>query len=378
MIVIAAAVRLAAEAKGDKTPREARLAAARFPSTPLAIASSLVDGVTFATAAAILEGSASFAGGVALIAVGCTFVAAALVTMIIALLRCPLTFVAVPDDVQRGILLLPAWQRLLLSRRGSWLPRTEEGGMQTSGESPTMNSDAAVAEQPLHAETYLSRYHSVIAPTRGGKGWLLALATWSVPIDLVLTIASSLTEAIGALHCHDIVTYVALCVMGCAFFNSLVVAPHPSHLKAVLAAVGAAFSLLVAVFVLLAKRGGDSRGTWISAGQVASLTASGVGATNTGVSVLVWLLGRRARKFRKVSKEPPGNEDRGTAPLLTISQPTELQNAAGSSTSSERENVIAAGRDRRMPSGVVPPVPSLSPPWNNNGRARNPLTPASP
>lgn len=232
---------------------------------------------------------------------GGAFVAGTLALAVLAVARCPLVFEADRGDGGPGGL-----RGLLLRRRGWWRPPS----------SP---------DHDARTDSYLAMYLSVIGSARGGPGVVGALARYSGAVDCVLTAAAAAVEAAGTVLCaQDAAAVAALAVAVVAFAYLLVVAPHPSPLKAVLSAVSAALCVTVAAFVLLALRGSsvEVAAAWTNRAQTAALVASGVAVLGTTASIagLVLARGRRSAPGDTTGGHLPIAHD---GPLLSVapSQP---------------------------------------------------------
>ena len=155
---------------------------------------------------------------------------------------------------------------------------------------------------------------------------------------------TAMLEAAGASRCErQVASATTSLVVSCvAFGYALIVAPHPSPVKAVLHAVSAAFCALVSLFVVLALGDiGPDAAAWTQRAQTTTLVASGIGVS-TVVSVATWWLRRRAA--RRASSASPAISVEMATPLLSDPSPS-MKAAAGASP---LVNPLANGRQLRV------------------------------
>ena len=165
------------------------------------------------------------------------------------------------------------------------------------------------------AESYLARYRSVVAGTRGGPGMVARCARFASPIETTLTVAAALFEATGTSRCEwqSRSATAALSVACVAFGFALVVAAHPAPVKAVLAGV----TSVVALFVTMSLSSADESAavTWAQRAQTTMFVAAAVGTVSSFVTVVTWWLRRRAA--RPSSSDAAPMEMASGAPLLS-------------------------------------------------------------
>ena len=179
--------------------------------------------------------------------------------------------------------------------------------------------DRSVESQPPVASVAFLIYRPLFSSVRSGSSARLAFARFGVAVDVALTAVTATIEAWGSTKCaeasHACVASAAMA--GVSFLYLFVCAPHPSPLKAALAAVNAALGVVTATLMGMATVGG------ITDGQALAEHATSVAFSSVAVSVAsvltslaVWWLRRR------VSPSQGSRGDAVGSPMLAVPSTT--------------------------------------------------------
>ena len=331
----------AAETNGGSFARPpAAWERSRFPALAIVVALYLVDGTTFATVLAMLRAPSEDQSVEArwliasLGAVSCLLLVSAAVVVVV---KNPLSFAAdSPSPSRVGIVAV------LLRRRGQWTARVEGDVQGMEQATRTSASDAAGRIEPALPQdddgeqpgpgAYLGAYRPLLASARGGPGVAARMATYGVAIDAALTIAAAANEGWAAATCAaPIVLDVGIAIATVAAVYLFVVAPHPSPVKAVLAATNGALALAVATLGRMSVVAEDpARGIALAENAVrVALASTAVSGASVAVGVAAWWLRRREDRLLEednVNAEPTElpslNEHRDATAMPLLSPPS--------------------------------------------------------
>ena len=352
--------------------------AARFPSSPIAVALFTCDGTFFCAISTLLVPLSRTPDVAAVIAaIGVFIPASVMFTCAATVLCCPLVFVK--EGRRREIEAndhTNVTKRLvttLLRLRGSWqaslssIVSVQRGGdmemLCTVPEQPPTTTFPSASDAPKY---FLAMHRCVIVPTRGGPGIRGSLARFSVPLDAAVTLATSAAEAWGTYSCpqrrRPALAQAILSVL--VFLYLLVVAPHPSPVKAALTATSAALAATIAIFVFVAVDSADgvAATVWAQRALTAILVASGFGVVNTLATLVTTLLRWRTR--RKEAKLTPSSAAGGVSLLGAPNDAT---------TSSGRDAHTISDDGARIVGGVPSMVRDVPSEAKHSIRRQNPL-----